>query len=53
MVAVHLIMLELELEVLEVLLEELMVAMEMNPTTLVVAAEVMHPTVLMQDLKVE
>ena len=48
----HLIMLEVETEVLEVLPEELLVAMEMNLTTLVVAAEVMHPAVLMQDLRV-
>ena len=52
MVVVHLIMLEVELEVLEVLLEELLVAMEMNPTTLVAVAEVMHPAALMQDLRV-
>ena len=52
MVAVHLIMLELELEVLEVLLEELMVVMEMNPTPLVVAEEVMDLEALMLDLRV-
>ena len=52
MVVVHLIIVVLELEVLEVLLEELMVVMEMNPKLLVVAEEVMDLVALMRDLRV-
>ena len=52
MVVVHLIIVVLELEVLEVLLEELLVVMEMNPKLLVVAEEAMDLVALMRDLRV-